>query len=77
MPRQSPELLAPAVERVRKLIAMVQRALPEGGTKEQAMVIAGTMVGTLQLARTLGANAQGKTMLAAARDALLAQYDTE
>jgi len=77
MPRQSPELLAPAVERVRKLIAMVQRALPEGGTKEQAMVIAGTMVGTLQLARTLGANAQGRTMLAAARDALLAQYDTE
>ena len=77
MPRQSPALLAPSVERVRKLIAMVQRALPEGGSKEQAMVIAGTMVGTLQLARTLGANAQGKAMLAAARSALLAQYDTE
>jgi AcrR family transcriptional regulator len=77
MPRQSPALLAPSVERVRKLIALVQRALPEGGSKEQAMVIAGTMVGTLQLARTLGANAQGKAMLAATRDALLAQYDTE
>jgi AcrR family transcriptional regulator len=77
MPRQSPALLAPSVERVRKLIATVQRALPEGGSKEQAMVIAGTMVGTLQLARTLGANAQGKAMLAAARSALLAQYDTE
>lgn len=77
MPRQSPALLAPSVERVRKLIALVQRALPEGGSKEQAMVIAGTMVGTLQLARTLGANAQGKAMLAAARGALLAQYDTE
>jgi hypothetical protein len=35
------------------------------------------MVGTLQLARTLGPNAQGKAMLAAARAALLAQYDTE
>ena len=77
MPRQSPTLLAPSIERVRKLIALVQRALPKGGTREQAMVIASTMVGTLQLARTLGANAQGKAMLAAARDALLAQYDTE
>ena len=77
MPRQSPTLLAPSIERVRKLIALVQRALPEGGSKEQAMVIAGTMVGTLQLARTLGVNAQGKAMLAAARGALLAQYDTQ
>ena len=77
MPRQSATLLAPSIERVRKLIALVQRALPAGGTKEQAMVIAGTMVGSLQLARTLGANVQGKAMLAAARNALLAQYDTE
>ena len=76
MPRQSPTLLAPSVERVRKLIALVQRALPKGGSKEQAMVIASTLVGTLQLARTLGVNARGKAMLTAARDALLAQYDT-
>ncbi|WP_114973969.1 TetR/AcrR family transcriptional regulator [Rhodoferax ferrireducens] len=75
MPRQSPTLLAPSVDRVRSLIEMVQHALPEGGTPEQAMVIAGTLVGTLQLARTLGANAQGKAMLAAARSALLSQYD--
>jgi AcrR family transcriptional regulator len=77
MPRQSPALLAPAVERVRKLIALVQRALPAGGSKEQAMVVVSTMVGSLQLARTLGVNAQGKAVLAAARSALLAQYDTE
>jgi hypothetical protein len=32
-------------------------------------------VGTLQLARTLGANTQGKALLAAARIGLLAQYD--
>lgn len=76
MSRQSPTLLAPSVEHVRKLIAMVQRVLPKGGSKEQAMVIASTLVGTLQLARVLGVNAQGKAMLAAARDALLAQYDT-
>ena len=77
MPRQSPALLAPAAERVRKLIALVQRALPKSGSKEQAMVVVSTMVGSLQLARTLGANAQGKAVLAAARSALLAQYDTE
>ena len=77
MPRQSPALLGPSVERVRKLIALVQRALPDGGTKEQAMVITSTMVGALQLARTLGVNAQGRAMLAATRSALLAQYDTE
>lgn len=76
MPRQSPTLLAPSVERVRKLIALVRGALPKGGTKEQAMVIASTLVGTLQLARTLGVNAQGEALLATARDALLAQYDT-
>ena len=77
MPRQLPALRASSIERVRKLIALVQRALPEGGTREQAMVIAGTLVGTLQLARALGVNAQGKAMLAAARGTLLAQYDTE
>jgi TetR/AcrR family transcriptional regulator, transcriptional repressor for nem operon len=75
MHRQTPELLAPALERVHNLIHRVQSALPEGGTREQAMVIASTLVGTLQLARTLGANAQGRAMLAAARSALLAQYD--
>lgn len=76
MPRQSPELLALSTQRVRSLIEMVQRALPEGSAPEQAMVIAASMVGTLQLARTMGANEQGKAMLAATRNALLAQYDS-
>ena len=75
MPRQAPPLRAPSIARVRKLIALVQGALPSGGTREQAMVIASVLVGTLQLARTLGVNAQGRAMLAASRDALLAQYD--
>lgn len=74
MPRQSPTLLAPSVERVRSLLERVQRALPEGGTPEQAMAIAASLVGTLQLARALGANTQGQAMLAAGRSALLAQY---
>jgi AcrR family transcriptional regulator len=75
MHRQTPALLEPSAVRVRGLIALVQQALPAGGTPEQAMVVAATLVGTLQLARTLGANAQGKALLAAARSALLAQYD--
>jgi AcrR family transcriptional regulator len=75
MPRQSAALIGPSVERVRSLIALVEHALPPGGSHAQAMVIASTLVGTLQLARALGVNAQGKAMLAAARDALLKQYD--
>jgi TetR/AcrR family transcriptional repressor of nem operon len=76
MHRQAPSLLEPSTARVRGLIAMVQQSLPKGAARELAMVIAGTMVGSLQLARTLGPNAQGKAMLAAARNALLAQYDS-
>ena len=76
MPRQSAAVAAPAVNRVRKLIALVQHAMRDG-SKEQAMVIASTLVGTLQLARALGANAQGKALLAASRDALIAQYVAE
>lgn len=76
MHRQTPALLAASAERVRGLINIVQRTLPEGGTPEQAMVIASTLVGTLQLARTLGPNAQGTALLAATRTALLAQYNT-
>lgn len=75
MPRQSPMLLAPSAERVRRLIGLVQQALPEGAPTDQAMAIAGTLVGSLQLARTLGVNAHGRAMLAAARHALLAQHD--
>jgi AcrR family transcriptional regulator len=75
MHRQPPTLLEPSIQRVQGLIDLVQRALPLDGTQGQAMVIASTLVGTLQLARTLGDNAQGKAMLAAARTSLLAQYD--
>jgi hypothetical protein len=75
MARQPPELLALSAERVRRLVALIEQVLPQDADRSRAPMIAGTLVGTLQLARTLGANAQGKAMLAAARDALLAQYD--
>jgi TetR/AcrR family transcriptional repressor of nem operon len=43
--------------------------------KSEAAVIAGTLVGTLQLGRTLGSQAEGKAFLAAARRALIDHYD--
>lgn len=74
MHRQTPALLAASATKVRGFIELVQRALPADRPPEQAMVIASTLVGTLQLARTLGPTTQGKALLAAARTALLAQY---
>ena len=41
-----------------------------------ASVVAGTLVGTLQLARAIGVNADGRAMLSTARKALVQQYDT-
>jgi AcrR family transcriptional regulator len=76
-PRQSAALRALSSARVNNLIAVVNQALPKGGSKAQATVIVATMVGALELARTLGPNTQGKALLAAARKALLAQHDTE
>jgi hypothetical protein len=75
VPRQSPELQSAALERVHALVETVRQALGESQPREQAMVIAATMVGALQMARALGANAKGKAMLAAARQSLLAAED--
>jgi TetR/AcrR family transcriptional regulator, transcriptional repressor for nem operon len=76
MPHQAPDALAASAGCVRGLIQGVQQTLPPGaGAKERATVIASTLVGALQLARTLGANAQGRGVLAAARKAILEQYD--
>ena len=75
MPRQSADLQKTSAERVRGLIGLIEQVLPAGARRDRAAVVAATLVGTLQLARTLGANAQGKAMLAAARQALIAQYD--
>ena len=74
MPRQSDAVRAASAVRVRRLVAGVQAALPHA-SRATASVVAGTLVGTLQLARALGANADGRAMLSAARKALLQQYD--
>jgi TetR/AcrR family transcriptional repressor of nem operon len=76
MSRQPPELLAGSAERVRALIEGVQRVLPvQDDAKAKAQIVASAIVGAVQLARVLGANAQGRALLAAARKSLLAQYE--
>jgi TetR/AcrR family transcriptional repressor of nem operon len=75
VPRQSPELQDAALQRVHSLIASIRDALPDPQARDQAIVIAATLIGALQMARALGANAEGKSVLAAARQALLAAHD--
>jgi TetR/AcrR family transcriptional repressor of nem operon len=75
MPRQAPEVRAAAAQRVRSLVALVERSLPADAEPGRAAAIASQMVGTLQLARALGDNAEGKALMAASRRALLAQHD--
>jgi TetR/AcrR family transcriptional repressor of nem operon len=74
MPRQAREVRDMAAKSVRALMDTVQTTLPPAAAPESAAVIAGQLVGSLQLARTLGNNAEGKALLAATRRTLLAQY---
>lgn len=75
MPRQSPEVRQASAQRVRGLVAAVQRALPKEAPADSGPAIASQLVGALQLARALGDNAEGQALLKASRRALLAQYD--
>ncbi len=75
MPRQSPAVREASALRVQGLIAAVRATLPDAsGTT--ASVVASTLVGSLQLARALGSNAEGRGLLAAARKTLIQQYDS-
>lgn len=74
MPRQSQSVRAASAVRVQRLIAAVRTMLPEA-PRTAASVVAGTLVGSLQLARALGDNAEGRAVLSAARKALIRQYD--
>jgi TetR/AcrR family transcriptional repressor of nem operon len=75
MPRQSGALQEASSAGVRHLVARVQSTLPHA-SRSTASVVAGTLVGTLQLARAMGANAEARAILSAARKALLQQYET-
>ena len=74
MPRQSDLVREASAQRVRRLIDRVNAALPETH-RAAASMVTGTLVGSLQLARALGNTAEGRAMLAGARQALLLQYD--
>jgi TetR/AcrR family transcriptional regulator, transcriptional repressor for nem operon len=75
MPRQSAPVREASTVRVQRLIAAVRSALPDA-QRSAASVVAATLVGSLQLARALGDNAEGRAVLAAARKSLIGQYDT-
>jgi TetR/AcrR family transcriptional repressor of nem operon len=74
MPRQSPAVREASALRVQRLIATVRATLPDAARKASG-VVAGTLVGALQLARALGDNAEGRAVLSATRKALVQQYD--
>jgi AcrR family transcriptional regulator len=73
MTRQDEAVLGASRTRVLGLVDAVRRALPEAADPDDAAVIAATMVGALQLARTLGGKA-GKSLLARTRQALLSRH---
>ena len=74
MPRQSDAVRDASAARVQRLVAGVRAKLP-AGQRTAASLVAGTLVGALQLARALGDNAEGRGLLSAARKALIQQYD--
>ncbi len=73
IPRQADEVADAARARVLGLVELVRRTLPPGVDPAQAQVVAATLVGTLQLARTLQGKA-GKAWLANVRASLIQQY---
>lgn len=75
MTRQDDAVREEARQRVTDLIALVQAALPSGTEPGQAAVVTATLVGALQLARTLG-GPQGLALLAQTREALIQRHDT-
>jgi AcrR family transcriptional regulator len=74
MPRQSEIVREASAVCVQRLIAAVRSTLP-GVPRATASVVAGTLVGSLQLARALGDNAEGRAVLSAARKSLIQQHD--
>jgi AcrR family transcriptional regulator len=75
MTLQGDDVQQEARRRVTDLFEFVRTTLPDGVDDSQAEVIAATMVGALQLARTLGGQA-GRSLLAQTRETLLRQYQS-
>ena len=75
MPRQSAAVRKASGASARGLMKFVERVLAPAVSSAHAAVVAATLVGSLQLARTCATPAQGRALLANARAALLEQYD--
>ncbi len=80
IPRQADAVREAAGRRVRSLLATVHKCLPastpHASSHDVAATIASQMVGALQLARALGDNSEGRALLAASRQSLLARHDS-
>jgi AcrR family transcriptional regulator len=72
-PRQDQALRDCARARVKDLVDAVTALLPRRRDPAEATLVVATMVGALQLARTLGGKG-GRSLLAATRASLLEQY---
>ncbi len=69
MPRQSPEVRHAATLRIKEMIDLVARQMPDWGqpsAHERAMVTVATMVGTLMLARAVDEPALSESLCSAA-----------
>lgn len=73
MVRQDDPVRAEARRRIVGLMELVRSTFPEGADPDSAAVATATMVGALQLARTLGGKA-GRHLLAQAREALIEHH---
>ena len=68
MPRQSPEVRRVATRRVKEMIDLVARQMPDWGqpsAHERALVTVATMVGTVTLARAVNDGALSDALCAA------------
>lgn len=76
LPRQEGVLREAGLTRVKGLIERVSMVLPEA-EKADAGVVAASLVGSLQLARALGDNAEGRALLTRSRKQLIERYDED
>ena len=74
IPRQQEAVREASVQRVDRLVRRVALALPDDAAPGKASVIAGALIGNLQLARIQGDNPEGRAVLAAARETLVALF---
>ena len=74
MTRQEEAVRDEACRRIAAMVDLVRSTLPEGAAIGEADVVTATLVGALQLARTLGGKA-GRDILAQTRQALIERHD--